>query len=209
MNINNFNFSFMLEDFTDISKLTPNKKMKIISNNIQRIYDVCGAKFGLSYTRLYEALMRYSKDIYGAKRIDNILSKYIKNRKELNYVSFKIRSSSGLMIESNEPHIRKRLAYLTYHLVHQKPFISNEIDKSKFKQDKAYTTFVLNFNEMITLFIVFNIMEELEVKVGLYLKDKEYFIHCLNNRNLSRSSLELLFESLLMNTELYDDSSIN
>lgn len=205
---NNFNFSFMLEDFADISKLSPSKKMKIISDNIKRIYDICGAKFGLSYLRLYGALMRYSKDVYGAKRIDNILSKYIKNENDIKKASFEIRSNSGLMVESNELHIRKRLAYLTYHLVHQKPFLSNHFNRNKFKKDKVYENFILNFNEIITLFIVFNIMDELEVKVEFYLKDKEYFIHCLNNRNLSRSSLEFIFESLLMDEKLHD-SSIN
>lgn len=102
------------------------------------------------------------------------------------------------MIESLNPHINKKIAYLVYHLICQKPFYVNKLDYNLYENDKLYYMVGSHFNEIIVLFIISFILEELNITLGIDISNIEYFLHSIRHRNLSRSSLELLFESLLL-----------
>lgn len=193
-----FQFSELLDDFvfnnTDKSR---GKKLEDIVNAIEsRICKILGADLRVSYHSLYLALIRYSKDIYGFYRVNNILSEYITDKNKLNDIIFKIKYNGGFMIESLNPHINKKIAYLVYHLMCQKPFYVNKLDSSLYKSNTLYYKVGSHFNEIVILVIVSFVLEELNTTLGI--RNIEYFLHSIRHRNLSRSSLELLFESLLL-----------
>ena len=172
------------------------KKLEDIVNAIEsRICKILGADLRVSYHSLYLALIRYSKDIYGLYRVNNILSEYITDKNKLNDIIFKIKYNGGFMIESLNPHINKKIAYLVYHLMCQKPFYVNKLDSSLYKSNTLYYKVGSHFNEIVILVIVSFVLEELNTTLGI--RNIEYFLHSIRHRNLSRSSLELLFESLL------------
>lgn len=131
-----FSFSDLLDDFND-GNAKFNEKLYIIAKFVQdKIANKLGADLHINYHSLYSALERYSKDVYGLNRIKIILSKYITSTDDLDNAVNEIKGQSGLMIESLCPHINKKLAYLTYHLVFQKPFSASKINSSFFKIEK-------------------------------------------------------------------------
>lgn len=193
-----FQFSNLLNDFVFDNVDKPrNEKLKDIVDAIElRICKTLGADLGVSYHSLYLALIRYSKDIYGLRRVNAILSKHITDKNKFDDIISKIKYNGGFMIESLNPHINKRIAYLVYHLMCQKPFYVNKLDNSLYESDALYYKIGSHFNEIVILCIVFFILEELNTTLGI--RNIEYFLHSIRHRNLSRSSLELLFESLLL-----------
>lgn len=193
-----FQFSNLLNDFVfDNVDKSRNEKLKDIVDAIElRICKTLGADLGVSYHSLYLALIRYSKDIYGLRRVNAILSKHITDKNKFDDIISKIKYNGGFMIESLNPHINKRIAYLVYHLMCQKPFYVNKLDNSLYESDALYYKIGSHFNEIVILCIVFFILEELNTTLGI--RNIEYFLHSIRHRNLSRSSLELLFESLLL-----------
>ena len=195
-----FQFSELLDDFVfDNADKPRNEKLKNIVDAIElRICKTLGADLRVSYHSLYLALIRYSKDVYGLFRVNNILSEHIMDKNKLDDIIYKIKYNGGFMIESLNPHINKRIAYLVYHLMCQKPFYVNKLDNSLYKTNKLYYIVGSHFNEFIILFIVSFILEELNITFGINISNIEYFLHSIRHRNLSRSSLELLFESLLL-----------
>lgn len=194
--MSNSNFSYLLEDF-DLANYgnTSQEKLEKIVSDIKDIYDFFGAELLISYHSLYLALKRYSKDIYGLQRIKDKLSSSFSGNTLDDIINY-IKNNAGLTIETLDPHLNKKLAYLTYHLICQKPFFVNKLNRSYYNNNKCYYLVGSNFNEVITIVILLQILEEYQASIDL--KDKEYFVHCLRNRNLSRSSLELIFESLLI-----------
>lgn len=195
-----FQFSKLLADFVfDNIDKSKNEKLKDIVDAIElRICKTLGADLMVSYHSLYLALIRYSKDVYGLSRINYILSKHITDENKLNEIISNIKYNGGFMIESLNPHINKKIAYLVYHLMCQKPFYVNKLDDNLYKSNKLYYMVGSHFNEFIILFIVSFILEELNITLGIGIPNIEYFLHSIRHRNLSRSSLELLFESLLL-----------
>lgn len=127
-----------------------------------------------------------------------MLLRHITDKNELNEIIYNIKYNGGFMIESLNPHINKKIAYLVYHLSCQKPFYVNKLDYNLYKNDKLYYMVGSHFNELTILFIVSFILEELKITLGIGISNTEYFLHSIRHRNLSRSSLELLFESLLL-----------
>lgn len=193
-----FQFSNLLNDFVFDNVDKPrNEKLKDIVDAIElRICKTLGADLRVSYHSIYLALIRYSKDIYGLHRVNDILSKHITDKNKLNNIISEIKYNGGFMIESLNPHINKRIAYLVYHLMCQKPFYVNKLDNSLYESDTLYYKIGSHFNEIVILCIVSFILEELNTTLGI--RNIEYFLHSIRHRNLSRSSLELLFESLLL-----------
>lgn len=191
-----FQFSELLDDYLfDNADKSKGEKLKDIVDAIElRICKTLGADLGVSYHSLNLALIRYSKDVYGLYRINNILSKHINDKDKLENIISQIKDNGGFMIESLNPHINKKIAYLVYHLTCQKPFHVNKLDNNLYNNDELYCKVGAYFNEYVILFIIAFILEQLNITFGI---DVEYFLHSIRHRNLSRSSLELLFESLL------------
>ena len=194
-----FSFSNLLDDFND-GNAKFNEKLYIIAKFVQdKIANKLGADLHINYHSLYSALERYSKDVYGLNRIKIILSKYITSTDDLDNAVNEIKGQSGLMIESLCPHINKKLAYLTYHLVFQKPFSASKINSSFFKNRKTYQNFGKYFNEIIVFLIIGAILKEYKSELDII--DTEYFLHSLGCRKISRASLEIIFQSVLLYNE--------
>lgn len=202
-----FQFCELLDD---IFNYDVNDVVKRFAHDVY--YQICKGigvkKIDINYRALYNALSRYSKDVYGLCRIKEKLS-FIKNDKsedEFNDIIYFIKNNSGLMLETYNPHINKKIAYLVYHLTCLKPFQLKELDTNKldsYQQEFYYS----HFNEIIVYYIVLAIFYSLRTKDNKKIEHEligetaRYFIRSLTFRKLNRSSLELLFETFIYRVE--------
>lgn len=204
---NNMGFSFLslLDDIDKVSDF--NTTLTNIANAVdKKIALRLGiSKMRVNYYALSDALHRYSKDVYGLSRIKEEL---LNNKIDIDIVDkiiLNIKNNAGLMLETDKPHIGKKLAYLSYHLSCLKPFSVEVVDRSFFKNDlETIENIGRLFNELVICSIVSLILSSSnEVRSGRKLtllfntNGLEYLIHSLKYRNLNRASLELLFETLI------------
>lgn len=194
----NYSFSFMLDDIESCTDRV--SILRRISDLIEKMPLVQNSEVYIDYHSLYYSLTRYSKDVYGIRRIDNMLKDYINSDNDRKLLLEKIKNNSGMMLETLNPHLNKEIAYLTYHLACLKPFSLKKIDKNYFNNDEdQYSIFVQYFNEIIIYFIVRDILNQYDVKINIKRNDAEYFLHCLKYRNITRSYLEFIFEHVISN----------
>lgn len=198
-----FGFQELLGDIFDYDA---NDLVKRFAHDVY--YQICKGigvkKIEINYRALKNALLRYSKDVYGLCRIEKRLSfiKKDKGEEEFNDIIYFIKNNSGLMLETDNPHVNKKIAYLVYHLTCLKPFQLKELDINILdtRQQEFYYS---HFNEIIVYYIVLAIFFSLRTKNnqkithGLVGERAKYFIRSLTFRKLTRSSLELLFESII------------
>lgn len=152
----------------------------------------------INYVALYQALLRYSKDVYGFTRAKKEIAKHIKDNNILDSIMSKIKYSAGFMLETDKPHINKKIAYLCYHLSCLKPFSASKMD-AKFYQDVEQMDYIENhFNEVIIYFIVIIILSGGKFNLNINAENKKHLIHSLRYRKLNRSSLELVFENIII-----------
>jgi len=142
---------------------------------------------------LYEVLTRYSRDIFGQRRLDAKLDYLEKlgsltpgQRKNLSKYS-----DYGFKVESYNPYVHRQLANLLYWLSVLKPFAiyphSNAAIKPlglAFKFHNEFMSYLLS----LALLKPFNKTFVIHRSKGLFSK----FLYDLHVRSLSRSSLEFL-----------------
>lgn len=204
---NNTGFSFLslLDDIDKVSDLT--SMLSDIANAVDKKIAIrLGiSKMRVNYYALSDALHRYSKDVYGLSRIKEELLNNKIDGEIVDKIILNIKNNAGLMLETDKPHIGKKLAYLSYHLSCLKPFSIEVVDESFFKNDlETIENIGRLFNELVICSIVSLILSSSnEVRSGRKLtllfnnNGLEYLIHSLKYRNLNRASLELLFETLI------------
>ena len=82
------------------------------------------------------------------------IAKHIKDNNILYSIMYNIKYSAGFMLETDKPHINKKIAYLCYHLSYLKPFSASKMDDN-FYQDVEQMDYIENhFNEVIIYFII-------------------------------------------------------
>lgn len=204
---NNTGFSFLslLDDIDKVSDL--NVILADIANAVdKKIALRLGiSKMRVNYYALSDALHRYSKDVYGLSRIRKELLNNEIDGAIVDKIILNIKNNAGLMLETDKPHIGKKIAYLAYHLSCLKPFSIETVDKKFFKNDlEAIENIGRLFNELVICCIISLILYSADVqssgrKLTLLFNNSglEYLIHSLKYRNLNRASLELLFENLI------------
>ena len=147
---------------------------------------------------LDQALNKYSRDIYGGKR----LKARIENAKQLtttpknNLLKF---SDYGFKIDSTSPYIHREIAVLLYWLSVIKPF-SIEPKQETIKKLGLAGKF---HNEYMAYLIVQAALRLFDLRLTIHENDLMFqeFLYDLHYRNLSRSSLEFFLDAFLKPTE--------
>jgi len=147
---------------------------------------------------LDQALNKYSRDIYGGKR----LKARIDNAKQLtatpknNLLKF---SDYGFKIDSTSPYIHREIAVLLYWLSVIKPF-SVEPAQNSIKRLGLAGKF---HNEFISYLIVQAALRLFDLRLTIHENGLMFqeFLYDLHYRNLSRSSLEFFLDAYLKQIE--------
>jgi len=154
----------------------------------------------VNHSALMTVLLRYSRDIYGFRRIaaklDNLgndLSSV--QKKQLNNIILE-GADFGFKIPSTNPYIHREVAVLLYWFSVLKPFNLNIKKGEGTIPNKNYLAY---FNEYFSYHLISTAIHVQSVSITLHL-NKAYFLEFLNElhfRNLSRSSLEFFLPSFI------------
>lgn len=199
--------------------------LDIIYNRIMNVLnsifeDFCRRKLFLydcvvhiDYTVLRQALLKYSRDVFGQKRLSAIMKKipnYNKYKGNLDSMMDKY----GLKVSSYNPYIHRRVGFFMYWFSVLKPF---HIDTSNAETIPEADSYLIGyFNELITYALIKSMLGNLSILENCNYKDCpynktrlvkgnctlkiiidekkqlfQYFLYDTHYRNLSRSSLEL------------------
>lgn len=151
--------------------------------SIERLYD----PFALN-----QALCRYSRDIFGEKRLHARIS-HFSEKYGINNNDFKELSNYddyGLKVDSCSPYIHRRIACLFYWFSTLKPF--RVIIKSTISEKENTYNYLEYHNEFITYILVMMVLACLNWTIDIHenLPYFKQFLYDLHYRKLSRSSLE-------------------
>lgn len=198
-----FSFQYLIDDIENISDI--DTYIDQISHAVDKkiALRIGVSEIHVDHIALHQALVRYSKDVYGYSRVETILNNTNIDKAELPNILDTIKTSGGFMLETNDPHINKQLAYLAYHLSCMKPFSVIKMDKN-FKTSKYTINYIENhFNEIVIYCIMIFILAG-RIHIVLSEERLRYLFHAMRFRNITRSSLEIVFENILQ-----DEQSIN
>lgn len=175
--------------------------------NIYQRYDKTGKILApgcvfIDRVGLADVLIRYSRDIFGQKRlefqIENILSNDTTRRESIKKNLFQF----GCRTSSSEPYFYRKIGYLFYWFSLIKPF---HLDYTKVDITKIGNIKKLYFNEFTTYALlanVVNLYQENNQKYEITIhNDKLFFRHFLYDlhyRDLSRSSLEFFLQQFII-----------
>jgi len=170
-----------------------------ILKNIDAIFEkYVGKDEQLSIERLYDpfalnqALCRYSRDIFGEKRLHarilHFSDKYRIQQNDIN--EFGNYEDYGLKIDSCSPYIHRRIACLFYWFSTLKPF--RVIIKSTISENENIYNYLEYHNEFITYILVMMVLACVNwtIDVHEHFPIFKQFLYDLHNRKLSRSALE-------------------
>ena len=160
--------------------------LKGIDKNIQK--PVC------NIILLDQALTKYSRDIYGGKRLQARIENFNLLPTEQND-NLKKFFDYGLKIESTSPYIHRKIAVLLYWLSVLKPFsieASQQIIKKLGFAGKFH-------NEYMSYLLMQAALNVFDLRINLHdkLVDFSEFLYDLHYRSLSRSSLELFLNEYI------------
>jgi hypothetical protein len=143
---------------------------------------------------LDQALFKYSRDIYGGKRLQARInnSRQLSSTPKKNLLKF---SDYGLKIESTSPYIHREVAVLLYWFSVIKPF-SIELAHQSIK--------ILGFagkfhNEYISYLLAQAALNLFDRRLAIHENELVFgeFLYDLHYRNLSRSSLEFFLNAYI------------
>jgi hypothetical protein len=152
-------------------------------SSVERLYD----PFALN-----QALCRYSRDIFGEKRLHARISYFVEKynvleadiKEIMNYEDY------GLKVDSCSPYIHRRIAGLFYWFSSLKPFRVNL--KSTISESENTYIYLEYHNEFTTYIMVMIVLECLNCKIDIHedIPLFRQFLYDLHYRKLSRSALE-------------------
>jgi len=196
----NINYSFTDSgDFVRRNRVTV---IKQVMNIVEYLYEIIKQKKNtfircepfVDHSALMAALMRYSRDIYGFRRIAAKLenlgdSLTYGQKKQLDNIILE-GADFGFKIPSANPYVHREIAVLLYWFSVLKPFHLNIKEGEEYPvPNKNYLAY---FNEYFSYHLITTAISVQSVNLTLHL-NKAYFLEFLNElhfRNLSRSSLE-------------------
>ena len=171
-----------------------NQFIASILNVLHQIYSNIIAQNNISFSNsncntilLDQALMKYSRDIFGAKRlkarIDN--ASQLTSTYKTNLFKF---ADYGLKVDSITPYVHREITVLLYWLSVLKPF-SIEPSPEMFYKMGLVARF---HNEYISYLLVQATLQLYNRKLTVHAVEDEFFdfLYDLHYRNISRSSLE-------------------
>jgi hypothetical protein len=178
--------------------------LKIIGEMADRLYAQMGAKnkmFSLckphvDYSALLGVVCRYSRDIYGFRRIkaklenlERVVGPTANLKEEIENIILE-GGDFGFLIPSSSPYIHRQAAVLLYWFSVLKPF-HLELKEPKAPYPEEY--FHIYFNEYLAYSLINIALHAQSVELTVH-KNKVYFkdefLNQLHFRKLSRSSLE-------------------
>jgi len=141
---------------------------------------------------LNQALCRYSRDIFGEKRLHarvlHFGKKYNIQKNDLHeLIAYE---DYGLKIDSCSPYIHRRIACMFYWFSIFKPF--RVIIKSTISENENTYAFLEYHNEYITYILAMMVLDCVNWTIDIHenIPSFRQFLYDLHNRNLSRSSME-------------------
>ncbi|MCL1928573.1 MAG: hypothetical protein FWG07_07260 [Treponema sp.] len=154
----------------------------------------------VNYSSLMTVLLRYSRDIYGFRRIKAKLQKWddiitSEKQKQLSNIILK-GSDFGFKIPSDNPYIHRQISVLLYWFSVMKPFHLNIKKGEGSIPNKNYLAY---FNEYFSYHLIATCVRVKSVNLTLH-TNRAYFLEFLNElhfRNLSRSSLEFFIPGFI------------
>jgi hypothetical protein len=148
---------------------------------------------------LYQALTRYSRDIYGELRLYTKICelKKLGRLTETQYHDLVQFSDYGLKTTSKEPYIHRRAANILYWLSTLKPFYikADDTDIEKLGIAHKFHNEYVSYCLILTLLKPYNLMMDIHRKTEFFYD----FLYDLHFRKLSRSSLEFFLETNIRN----------
>ena len=154
----------------------------------------------INHSTLMMTLTRYSRDIYGFRRISAKLKNLGNNlnqgqRKQLENIILD-GADFGFKIPSENPYIHREVAVLLYWFSVLKPFHLSFKKGEGAIPNKNYLAY---FNEYFSYYLINIVIHVQSVNIKLH-TNKAYFLEFLNElhfRNLSRSSLEFFLPGFM------------
>jgi len=147
----------------------------------------------IDYPSLLSVFTRYSRDIYGFRRISAKIRNmgHILNESQRSQLEEIILEGAdfGFKVPSGNPYIERQTAVLLYWFSVLKPFHLNYIEGQVSPPESYIQSY---FNEYFAYFLICLALHTQTVNLTIH-EDKEHFKEFLNQlhfRNLSRSSLE-------------------
>lgn len=148
----------------------------------------------VDYVSLYDAFRRYSRDVWGYKRLNFLVSNMaeISGAVAKNHIKDELKAA-GLKVVSNNPYLERQCAYLLYWLCKTRPFRLNfsKADENQFNE--AYTS----YNEMVSFMFIVHILQVKGCKISIKKEAFNDIIRDIHYRVLGRTSLELLLTALV------------
>lgn len=153
----------------------------------------------IDYSALLGVFTRYSRDIYGFRRISakirNMGTTLDQNQQEQLEKMISEGADFGFKVPSGNPYIERQTAVLLYWFSVLKPFHLN-YKESRYPPPESYIQSY--FNEYFAYFLICLALHTQTVNLAIH-ENKESFIEFLNQlhfRNLSRSSLEFFLPNI-------------
>jgi len=175
---------------------------KVADSILKNIDTICEQFFGkdelLFIERQYDpfalnqALCRYSRDIFGEKRLHarilHFTQKYNIHENDVNELM--AYEDYGLKVDSCSPYIHRRIACLLYWFSVCKPF--RVVIKSTIPENEITYAYLEYHNEFITYVLAMMVLTcvNCEINIHEYLPLFKQFLYDLHYRKLSRSALE-------------------
>jgi len=197
--------------FTDDGKFKRRDRVVVVRQIMKiadYLYEMIKQKKGVfsrcdcfvNHSALMMVLTRYSRDIYGFRRIVAKLQNLgndltTEQKKQLSDLILE-GADFGFKIPSENPYIHREAAVLLYWFSVLKPFHLNIKKGEEPIPNKYYLAY---FNEYFSYHLITTSIHVQSVNLTLH-KNKEYFLEFLNElhfRNLSRSSLEFFLPGFM------------
>jgi len=155
----------------------------------------------IDYTALWSVLGRYSRDIYGFRRISaklrNLDFTLLPNlQKEVENIILDS-ADFGFLIPSDSPYIHRQAAILLYWFSVFKPF-HLEFTRGEGPLPESYV--ISYFNEFFSYFLMEIALHGQSISLTIHRNPAHFkeFLNELNHRHLSRSSLEFFLPSWMI-----------
>ena len=199
-----FNYCFLAEKFKRRNRVDVVNKIAAMADMVYQTFVTRDVTFKqcqplIDYPALLGVLTRYSRDIYGFRRISSKLQSIgtilDKNHRELLEQIILEGADFGFKIPSDNPYIERQAAVLLYWFSVLKPFHLNFIGGKKSPPESYIQSY---FNEYFSYFLICLALHTQTVNLIIH-ENKEVFKEFLNQlhfRNLSRSSLEFFLPNM-------------
>ena len=148
----------------------------------------------VDYVALYDAFRRYSRDVWGYKRMNFLVSNMseISGAVAKKHVKDELKTA-GLKVVSDNPYLERKCAYLLYWLCKIRPF---RLQYKNADIEQFHETYAL-YNEMISFMFIKHILQVNGVKINIKKEAFNDIIRDIHYRIIGRTSLELLLTALV------------